>query len=296
MRARRRTDIVARTFVSALLGAAVWMASPVSADSGQASAKKTAARVDQRRANPAPLRREERRRLTPGESRAESVNPGVFAGQDGGRGTPDVKREPHEHHMQRAESFDGDVRGLPQDRPLTKRERPEREGPDPAPRFAPGTSAATETAPPDVTPAAPGQSLPTPGNDFDGLDFNTWGNGHPPDTNGDVGPSYFIETINTAIGIFDKSTGGLVTALSFNTFMSQGHFGNLCDTNNFGDPVVLYDTFEDRWVITDFAFQLDGFGNVINPPGAFECFAVSKTSDPTFTSDANGLLPQTRGC
>ena len=36
--------------------------------------------------------------------------------------------------------------------------------------------------------------------------------------------------------------------------MSQGHFGNLCDTNNFGDPVVLYDTFEDRWVITDFAF------------------------------------------
>ena len=40
--------------------------------------------------------------------------------------------------------------------------------------------------------------------------------------------------------------------------MSQGNFGNLCDTDNFGDPVVLYDTFEDRWVITDFAFQLDG--------------------------------------
>ena len=40
--------------------------------------------------------------------------------------------------------------------------------------------------------------------------------------------------------------------------MSQGHFGNLCDTNNFGDPVVLYDTFEDRWIITDFAFTLTG--------------------------------------
>ena len=48
--------------------------------------------------------------------------------------------------------------------------------------------------------------------------------------------------------------------------MSQGHFGNLCDTDNFGDPVVLYDSFEDRWVITDFAFQLDGSNNVINPP------------------------------
>src|SRR5213076_2987643 len=56
-------------------------------------------------------------------------------------------------------------------------------------------------------------------------------------------------------------------------------FGNLCDTKNFGDPVVLYDTFEDRWVITDFAFTLTG-GNVNNPPGSFECIAVSKTGDP----------------
>ena len=62
--------------------------------------------------------------------------------------------------------------------------------------------------------------------------------------------------------------------------MSQGNFGNLCDTNNFGDPVVLYDSFEDRWFITDFAFTLDGSGNVVNPPGSFQCFAVSKTGDP----------------
>ena len=61
--------------------------------------------------------------------------------------------------------------------------------------------------------------------------------------------------------------------------MSQGHFGNLCDTDNFGDPVVLYDSFEDRWVITDFAFKLDGSGNV-NPQHSFQCFAVSKTGDP----------------
>ena len=62
--------------------------------------------------------------------------------------------------------------------------------------------------------------------------------------------------------------------------MSQGNFGNLCDTDNFGDPVVLYDSFEDRWVITDFAFKLDGSGNVVNPPARFQCFAVSKTGDP----------------
>src|SRR5437899_4274905 len=61
--------------------------------------------------------------------------------------------------------------------------------------------------------------------------------------------------------------------------MSQGAFGNVCDTNNFGDPVVLYDTFEDRWVITDFAFVLDGLGN-INPAHVYQCFAVSKSGDP----------------
>jgi uncharacterized repeat protein (TIGR01451 family) len=115
---------------------------------------------------------------------------------------------------------------------------------------------------------------------FDGLDFANWGAGHPPDTNGDVGPTYYIQTINTSIGIYAKSGGAPVAAFTFDTFMSQGNFGNLCDTDNFGDPVVLYDSFENRWIITDFAFQLDGSNNVVNPPGAFECFAVSKTGDP----------------
>ena len=61
--------------------------------------------------------------------------------------------------------------------------------------------------------------------------------------------------------------------------MSKGNFGNLCDTDNFGDPVVLYDSFEDRWFITDFAFKLDAGGNV-SPQTVLQCFAVSKTGDP----------------
>src|SRR5438874_257683 len=60
--------------------------------------------------------------------------------------------------------------------------------------------------------------------------------------------------------------------------MSQGSFGNLCDTNNFGDPVVLYDTFEDRWIITDFAFLTDISGNVLSP--AYQCFAASMNGNP----------------
>lgn len=122
-------------------------------------------------------------------------------------------------------------------------------------------------------------AAPAPILEFDGLDREFWGAGSPPDTNGDVGPGHYIQSVNTSIGIFDKPTGTQIAAFTFDTFMSQGNFGNLCDTDNFGDPVVLYDSFEDRWIISDFAFVLDGGGNV-NPQTAFQCFAASKTADP----------------
>src|SRR5206468_10313305 len=151
--------------------------------------------------------------------------------------------------------------------------RPEHDPPSVVPVPYPGSaSTAPTTASVSSEPAAPSLNAPAPSPiaNFDGLDFANWGAGHPPDTNGDVGPTYYIQTINTSIGVYRKSDGVRVAAFTYNTFMSQGTFGNLCDTNNFGDPVVLYDSFEDRWIITDFAFTLDGGGNVINPPGSFQ--------------------------
>ncbi len=184
--------------------------------------------------------------------------------------------KPDEISMKRAGSTIRDLRTLPQTKPV-KFERPEREEPEIERVQLPGGPPVTPSS-----PVPPGRNTPAPPTDqnFDGLDFATWGAGHPPDTNGDVGPTYYIHTVNTSIGIYAKTGGAPVAAFTFNTFMSQGNFGNLCDTNNFGDPVVLYDSFEDRWFITDFAFKLDVSGNVVNPPGSFQCLAVSKTSDP----------------
>jgi len=192
----------------------------------------------------------------------------------------EANRKPNEQRLIKAHSFNGDLRDLPYRKPV-KRERLEREGPEPNPSFYPGTSGAklTEGSKTTSVPAI-NAPAPAPSASFDGLDFATWGAGHPPDTNGDVGPTYYIQTVNTSIGIYRKSDGVRVAAFTFDAFMSQGHFGNLCDTNNFGDPVVLYDSFEDRWIITDFAFTFDGSGNVSNPPGAFQCIAASKTGDP----------------
>ena len=188
---------------------------------------------------------------------------------------PAVVAKPIELTMRRAGTSQIDLRTLPQVAP-EKFERPEREEPEPHPVELPGGPTAPTAAPRHAVPEA---AAPPPSASFDGLDFATWGAGHPPDPIGDVGPTYYIQAINTSIGIYAKN-GTRVAAFTFNTFMSQGHFGNLCDTNNFGDPVVLYDTFEDRWIITDFAFQVDGSSNIINPPGAFQCFAASKTGDP----------------
>jgi hypothetical protein len=143
--------------------------------------------------------------------------------------------------------------------------------------IAPGTATEEVEAPADAAVSALSAPAPATVSNFDGLDFANWGAGHPPDTNGDVGPTYYVQTINTSIGIYDKSDGTRVTAFVFDDLMKQGNFGNVCDTENFGDPVVLYDTFEDRWVITDFAFKL--LAGAVVPP-ALQCFAVSKTGDP----------------
>ena len=196
-------------------------------------------------------------------------------------------RRPTEIKLTKAGSFDGDLSRVKYTKP-TKMERPEREEPliVPVPYGQPtitdektkagGSTLSVDTAATDnFVPSAP---APAPNNTFDGLDYANFGGGHPPDTNGDVGPNNYIQTINTSIGIYNKTTGARQVGMSFNTFMSQGSFGNLCDTNNFGDPVVLYDSFEDRWVITDFAFTLDGSGNVNS--NSYQCFAVSKTGDP----------------
>ena len=115
--------------------------------------------------------------------------------------------------------------------------------------------------------------MPNPIANFAGLDFSGFGSGWPPDTNGDVGPNHYIQTVNTSIGIYDKTTGTRLVGVDFDTFFT-GPVGSACDTSNQGDPVVIYDPMADRWIITDFAW----FN--INTGPFYECIAVSQTNDP----------------
>jgi len=74
----------------------------------------------------------------------------------------------------------------------------------------------------------------------------------PPDTNGDVGVTYYVQWVNVMFDIYDKSTGvsaigGPVPGNSLWT-----GFGGTCETSNSGDPIVLYDHLAGRWFMSQF--------------------------------------------
>ena len=93
----------------------------------------------------------------------------------------------------------------------------------------------------------------------------------PPDANGEVGATQYVQMVNEGIQVFDKSTGETVLGPDSITSLWSG-FGGFCETSGFGNPVVLYDQLADRWVITEFAGS--------STPTE-ECVAVSTTGDAT---------------
>ncbi len=95
----------------------------------------------------------------------------------------------------------------------------------------------------------------------------------PPDTNGSVGATQFVQTVNVEYAVYDKTTGALqLGPININTLWSG--FGGLCQTTNSGDPIVLYDKAAGRWLISQLAFNSSFTSNL-------QCIAVSTTSDAT---------------
>lgn len=92
----------------------------------------------------------------------------------------------------------------------------------------------------------------------------------PPDTEGDVGDNYYLQATNVAFQIWQKNGTALSGYPKLTNTLWSG-FGGPCQTDNDGDAIVLYDSYADRWVITQFAVT----------SGQAVCFAISQTSDPT---------------
>jgi len=115
-------------------------------------------------------------------------------------------------------------------------------------------------------------AMPGTGLNFDGIPFpGVTCNCAPPDTNGEVGATQYVQIVNEGYQVFNKTTGASVLGpVSITTIWSG--FGGVCETAGDGDPVVVYDQLANRWVVSQFA----GVGTPTD-----ECIAVSTTSDAT---------------
>jgi len=94
----------------------------------------------------------------------------------------------------------------------------------------------------------------------------------PPDPVGDVGPNHYVEMINLVFGVYDKQGNLLLGPLAIGDLW-EGFAVEDC-TDPSGDPIVLYDQTEDRWILSQFTTNFSS--------GIFyNCVAISQTGDPT---------------
>ena len=126
-------------------------------------------------------------------------------------------------------------------------------------------------------------NIPAPVLNFDGIPFPGVGcNCAPPDTNGAVGLTQYVQMVNEGYQVFDKATGNSILGPNSISSLWSG-FGGACQTGGSGDPVVLYDQLADRWIITQFATATGG------TPITDECVAVSTSGDATGTYNRYGF-------
>jgi hypothetical protein len=98
----------------------------------------------------------------------------------------------------------------------------------------------------------------------------------PPDTNGAVGATQYVQWVNESFAVFDKVTGNtLAGPIPGNQLYQALGSTHPCATNNDGDPLALYDKVNQRWIMTQFSVTN---GTSV---GFWQCIAVSQTSDAT---------------
>ncbi len=110
---------------------------------------------------------------------------------------------------------------------------------------------------------------------FEGLsnqdNFNIFGfRVNPPDPVGDVGPNHYVEMVNLVFAIYDKQGSLLLGPVDTGTLWSNFPVPDCTDPS--GDPIVLYDQFADRWLLSQFTTR---------GPLYYDCVAISMTGDPT---------------
>jgi Carboxypeptidase regulatory-like domain len=122
-----------------------------------------------------------------------------------------------------------------------------------------------------------GNAAPTSASAFEGVGQGQYGFSvqySPPDTNGAIGATQYVQWVNTYLAVFNKSTGAIVAGFPKPGNAVWAGFGGDCQTYNDGDPIVQYDKIANRWILTQFTASRTPY---------LQCVAVSTTSDATGT-------------
>jgi len=137
-------------------------------------------------------------------------------------------------------------------------------------------------------------TLPNLVNTYQGVirgDAGSWS--YPPDTDGAIGLSHYVETVNRNFAVYDKATGAELVNILLSAFLP----------NSNGDPRVVFDHHSDRWIVmvTDFSATATiflAFSLTNDPTGSWykTSFLTAQGSDagrwpdyPTLGVDANGI-------
>ncbi len=128
----------------------------------------------------------------------------------------------------------------------------------------------------------PTPAIPAPLLTFEGLsnqdNFNVFGfRVNPPDPNGEIGRNNYVEMINLVFAVYDRA--GNLVAGPIDTGSLWANFAIPDCTDPSGDPVVLYDQLEDRWLLSQ--FTTSGLSDPTKP--FWNCVAVSTSGDPAGT-------------
>jgi hypothetical protein len=99
---------------------------------------------------------------------------------------------------------------------------------------------------------------------------------NPPDPVGAVGPNHYVQMVNLAYAVYDKS-GNLLLGPADTGSLWAGFAVPDC-TDPSGDPIVVYDRHADRWILSQFTtrFTADPQNDVF-----YNCVAISVSGDPT---------------
>ncbi len=132
-------------------------------------------------------------------------------------------------------------------------------------------------------------NLPTVVN-IEGMNRFNAGGATPPDCSGDVGPENYIQMVNLAFQVFDKSGTSIYGPASNRTIFDGWDDGQPWDNTNDGDPILLYDDQAERWVFSHFSlpnwgapyYMLIAYSATSDPLGPYHRYAFTFNNFPDY--------------